>query len=92
MSEQVQVIILNVLPILVLFLVAYFFMIRPAQKRNREQQQLMKNLEKGQKVTTIGGIHGTVKLVDNATVTIAVNNKGQELTLDKAAIKEVRPS
>jgi preprotein translocase subunit YajC len=92
MNDQFQFILLNILPLLVLLLVAYFAIIRPGQKRAKSQQQLMQSLKRGDKITTIGGIHGTVRSVDTKTVTIAVNSKGHELTLDKEAVKSTRPS
>ena len=45
-----------------------------------------------QKVTTIGGIKGTVKSVDETTVVITVNGHGTEMTFEKPAIKQVDPS
>ncbi|TDM13046.1 preprotein translocase subunit YajC [Macrococcus lamae] len=92
MNEQFQLILLNVLPLLVLLLVAYFAIIRPGQKRAKAQQQLMNNLKRGDKIVTIGGIHGTVRAVDIKTLTIAVNSKGQELIIDKEAVKSIRLS
>ena len=53
--------ILGMLPmILIMFAVLYFFMIRPENKKKKEAEQLRSNMKKGDKVTTIGGIVGTV--------------------------------
>ncbi|MCE4956211.1 preprotein translocase subunit YajC [Macrococcus caseolyticus] len=83
-----QAIIIQILPLIVLLVVAYFLMIRPQQKRVKEQQTLLRNLKRGDKVSTIGGLQGTVKSVDEKFITIIVNNKGTELTFDKLAIKK----
>ncbi|HCD19252.1 preprotein translocase subunit YajC [Macrococcoides caseolyticum] len=87
MSPETQALLLNLLPLVAIFAVAYFFMIKPQQKRTKEQQQLIRNLKRGDKVATIGGLQGTVKSVDNQFVTLIVNNKGTEMTFEKQAIK-----
>jgi len=50
----------------------YFFMIRPQQKRNREQRNFRENLQKGQKIVTIGGVHGKIVELQERTVTVEV--------------------
>lgn len=90
MSQEMQAIIMQILPLIVLLFVAYFLMIRPQQKRAKAQQILLQNLKRGDKVATIGGLQGTVKSVDKDFVTIIVNNKGTEMTFDKLAIKQAK--
>ena len=80
-----------ILPILLLVLM-WFFLIRPQQKRAKEHREMISRVESGQKVTTIGGIKGTVKSVDETTVVITVNGHGTEMTFKKPAIKQVDPS
>ena len=80
-----------ILPILLLVLM-WFFLIRPQQKRAKEHREMISRVESGQKVTTIGGIKGTVKSVDETTVVITVNGHGTEMTFEKPAIKQVDPS
>lgn len=80
-----------ILPILLLVLM-WFFLIRPQQKRAKEHREMISRVESGQKVTTIGGIKGTVKSVDETTVVITVNGYGTEMTFEKPAIKQVDPS
>lgn len=46
--------------LLIFFAAMYFFMIRPQQKQKKQRQELLNNLEKGDKVITIGGIHGVI--------------------------------
>ncbi|WP_411268478.1 preprotein translocase subunit YajC [Macrococcus capreoli] len=90
MTAEMQALIVQILPLIVLLVVAYFLMIRPQQKRTKEQQELLRNLKRGDKVATIGGLQGTVKSVDTNFVTIIVNNKGTEMTFDKLAIKKAK--
>ena len=65
--------------------VFYFFMIRPQQKKQKEQKNLLGNLKKGDMVVTIGGIHAKIYTVEESTVTLELD-KGVKLTIDKSAI------
>ena len=65
--------------------VFYFFMIRPQQKKQKEQKELLSNIKKGDQVVTIGGIHARVYTVEETTVTLELD-KGVKLTIDKSAI------
>ncbi|CAG5069593.1 Sec translocon accessory complex subunit YajC [Dyadobacter sp. CECT 9623] len=65
--------------------VFYFFMIRPQQKKQKEQKELLTNLKKGDQVVTIGGVHAKIYTVEDATVTLELD-KGVKLTVDKSAI------
>ena len=80
-----------IIPILLLA-VMWFLLIRPQQKRAKQHRELINNIQSGQRITTIGGIKGTVKAVDETTVVITVNGHGTELTFEKPAIKQVDPS
>ena len=80
-----------IIPILLL-VVMYFLLIRPQQKRAKEHRAMINRVEEGQKITTIGGIKGTIKAVDETSVIITVNSNGTEMTFEKPAIKQVDPS
>ena len=58
------------IPVLFL-LVFYFLIIRPQQKRAKEHREMVNRVEAGQKITTIGGLKGTVKAVDETTVAVS---------------------
>lgn len=77
----------NLLLIVALIAIFYFFMIRPQQKRQKEINNFRNALSVGQDVVTIGGIHGTIKHIDEVklTVTLRVAN-GVEIVFDKTAI------
>lgn len=65
--------------------VFYFFMIRPQQKKAKEQKELLSGIKKGDEVVTIGGLHGRVFTVEETTVTLDLD-KGVKLTFDKSAV------
>ena len=69
-----------------LFAIVYFFMIRPQNKKQKEIQKFRNALEVGQGVITIGGIHGTIKRIeDNDIITLSVST-GAEIKFDRSAI------
>jgi len=68
-----------------IFVVFYFFMIRPQMKKQKEQKKFREALEKGTKIVTIGGIHGKIAEVKDDTVIIEVEG-GNRLRLEKTAI------
>jgi preprotein translocase subunit YajC len=67
-------------------LVFYFFMIRPQQKRQKEQRDFLSHIKKGEKIVTIGGIHGTIHEVKDDVVTLVIDNKGSQISVSKGAI------
>jgi preprotein translocase subunit YajC len=67
------------------FGVMYFFMIRPQNKKRKKQEEERKNLKKGDRVVTIGGIHGKLIEIDEHTVVITVED-GAKIRLDKTAV------
>ncbi|MDH5475617.1 MAG: preprotein translocase subunit YajC [Cyclobacteriaceae bacterium] len=68
-----------------IFVVFYFFMIRPQQKKAKDQKKFLGEIKKGDAVVTTGGIHGKISSVEEATVTIEVD-KSTKLTIDKSSI------
>ena len=68
-----------------IIVVFYFFMVRPQQKKVRDQKKFRESLAKGALVVTIGGLHGRVIAVEETSVILEVD-KGVRLTFDKSAI------
>ncbi len=65
--------------------VFYFFMIRPQQKKQKDQKKFLAEIKKGDKVVTIGGLHGKVYALDEATITLEVD-KGTKMVFEKSSI------
>ncbi|MCK8492495.1 MULTISPECIES: preprotein translocase subunit YajC [Spirosoma] len=65
--------------------VFYFFMIRPQQKKQKDQKSFVDNLKKGDSVVTIGGLHGRIASVEGTTVTLEVD-RGIKMTFEKSSI------
>ncbi len=68
-----------------MFIVLYFFMIRPQQKKQKEAKQFRDNLKKGDNVVTAGGIYGKIVAVEGETVQIEVD-RGMKLKMQKSSI------
>lgn len=69
-----------------LLLVFYFFMIRPQQKKAKEERVFRENLQKGDKVSTIGGVHGQVESIEDNTVLVRVDTN-TKIRFDKGALR-----
>jgi preprotein translocase subunit YajC len=78
------------LPLVLMFVVMYFLMIRPQQKRAKEQKAMMDALAKGDEVVTSGGILGKVSKVTDAYVTVEVA-AGTEIVVQKPSITTLLP-
>jgi len=73
------------LPLLLIIVVFYFFFIRPQMKRSKDQKKFREALQKGQKVVTVGGIHGKIVEIQDTTVTLEVENEVR-FRVEKSAI------
>jgi preprotein translocase subunit YajC len=77
-------------PLILMFVVMYFLMIRPQQKRQKELKSMMDALAKNDEVITVGGVLGRVTRVTDAYVTIEVA-AGTEITVQKNAVTALLP-
>lgn len=80
--------ILNLVPLLLMFGIFYFLLIRPQQKKAREHRALLDTLKKGDQVVTAGGMHGKVTGIDGDVVTIEIAT-GVNVKFNKGHIASV---
>ncbi|MBI1807389.1 MAG: preprotein translocase subunit YajC [Ignavibacteria bacterium] len=71
-----------------IILIFYFMILRPQQKRQKDRQKLLESVEKGDKVVTVGGLHGTVIGLEEKTVLVQVADN-VKLKFDKSAISTI---
>jgi preprotein translocase subunit YajC len=71
-----------------MFLILYFMIIRPQQKRQKERQKMIDSIKKGDKVITSGGIHGTVVGVEEKTLLVEIAEK-VKVKVERASIAGV---
>lgn len=77
--------IMSFLPLILIIIVFYFFMIRPQLKKQKDQKKFREALGKGDKVVTIGGIHGKIVELKESSVVLDLGN-GIQITVEKMAI------
>ena len=63
------------LPIIILFAIFYFLLIRPQQKKAKEHKAMIANLGKGTRIVTSGGIYGTIVSIDDTTIGLEIAEK-----------------
>ena len=78
-------------PFIIMFAVFYFLLIRPQQKKQKSRNLMLNQLKKGDRVVTIGGLHGTIVEISDDTVVLKVNDV-TKLTFDRASINNVTNS
>ena len=81
----------NLLPFVAMFAVMWFLLIRPAQKRQRATKEMQSGLQRGDRVITIGGLHGVIDAVDDSSVYLKVAD-GTTLQFDRQAVGRVTES
>jgi preprotein translocase subunit YajC len=80
--------IVSFIPIILMFLIFYFLLIRPQQKRQKEHEKMITELKKNDEVVTTGGIHGTIVNVKDKTFIVRVDDN-VKLEISKSAIAAV---
>jgi preprotein translocase subunit YajC len=73
------------IPLILIFIVFYFLLIRPQQKKAKEHQQFLNNLRKGERIVTSGGIHGRITGLTDSTVTVEIAD-GVRIKVNRGSI------
>jgi preprotein translocase subunit YajC len=81
---------LSLLPLVLMFVVLYFIMIRPQMKRQKEHKAMVEALAKGDEIVTAGGVLGRVSKLGETFLSIEVAN-GVELQVQRTSIVQVLP-
>lgn len=63
------------IPLILMFVIFYFLLIRPQQKRTKDHRQMVTNLKKGDRIITSGGLHGKITGLDENTMTVEIADK-----------------
>jgi preprotein translocase subunit YajC len=78
----------GLLPFVFMFVIAYFLLIRPQQKRQKEHQTLLSSLKTGDEIVTTGGIHGLISNVKDKTVIVKIADN-VKVELERSAVASV---
>ena len=87
---DIQSNLMSMLPLVLMFVVLYFVMIRPQMKRQKEHRSMVEALAKGDEVATAGGVLGKVTRMGDVYLGVEIAN-GVEVTLQRSAIVQVLP-
>jgi preprotein translocase subunit YajC len=79
----------NLLPLVLIFFVFYFLIIKPQKSKEKEHRAMLNSLAKNQEVVTTGGIHGTIVNVKEKTVTLRIDDN-VKIEVDKNCIAYVK--
>jgi preprotein translocase subunit YajC len=82
--------ILSLLPLILMFVLLYFLLLRPQMRRAKEQKQMIASLQKGDEVVTAGGTLGKVTKVSDSYVNVEIASN-VEITVTKASIQTLLP-
>jgi preprotein translocase subunit YajC len=78
----------SLLPIILMFAIFYFLLIRPQQKKQKNVRSMQESLKKDDRIITIGGLHGTIDSIDEDKIVVRCGD-GSRLTYDRNAVREV---
>ena len=77
------------LPMILIFVIFYFMLIRPQRKKDKEAKAMLENLKVGDRICTIGGIYGTIVRIKDDVMTIEVGENKTQLVFARWAIRNV---
>ena len=80
----------SLLPMVALFVIFYFLLIRPQQKRQKEHKNMVSGLTKGDEVVTMGGVLGKITAVDDNFLTLEIA-KGVEVRVQRQSVQAMMP-
>jgi preprotein translocase subunit YajC len=81
---------IGLLPIVLMFVLLYFLMIRPQMKRAKEQKQMVEALQKGDEVITAGGVVGRITKLSDAYISLEIA-PNTEINVQKSAVQVLLP-
>jgi preprotein translocase subunit YajC len=80
---------MNLFPLLIIFVIFYFMLIRPQKSREKEHQKMLNTLNKNDDIVTTGGVHGTIVNVKDKTVILRID-ENVKIEIEKSSIAYVK--
>lgn len=77
------------LPLILIFVVFWFMLIRPQRKKDKQVKEMLNNLKAGDRICTIGGIYGTITGIKDDTITLSVGKDNLTMVVARWAIRSV---
>ena len=79
----------QLVPMILIFVVFYFLLIRPQRKKDKEAKAMLDNLKVGDRICTIGGIYGTIVRIKDDVLTIEVGEQKTQMVFARWAVRNV---
>ena len=89
MPEGIAATLIQILPLVLIFVVFYFVLIRPQRKKDKEAKKMLESLKVGDRICTIGGIYGTIVRIKDDVLTIEVGEQKTQLVFARWAVRNV---
>jgi preprotein translocase subunit YajC len=83
--------VIQFVPLIVIFGIFYFLLIRPQQKKQQQLQAMLKNVKRGDRIITTGGMYGTIEGLTDTTIQLKIAAQ-VKITLSRSAIAGLQPS
>lgn len=88
-TSSVGALIGSLFPLILMFVIFYFILIRPQRKKDKQVKEMLAALKPGDRVCTIGGIYGTITNIKDDTIELAVSNENTKLVVARWGIRNV---
>jgi len=88
-AAQFVVLLVQLLPMILIFVVFYFMLIRPQRKKDKEAKAMLDGLKVGDRICTIGGIYGTIVRIKDQVLTIEVGDAKTQMMIARWAVRNV---
>ena len=79
----------SIIMLVAMVAIFYFFIMRPQKKKQKEEEKMRNNLQIGDEIVTIGGIHGKIKKIKDDNITIVSSTEKTAIEISRWAIKDV---
>ena len=88
-GSQLIIMLIQFLPMILIFVVFYFMLIRPQRKKDKEAKKMLDNLKVGDRICTIGGIYGTITRITDDVLTVEVGEAKTQMVFARWAVKNI---
>ena len=88
-GAQFIIMLVQLLPMILIFVVFYFMLIRPQRKKDKEAQNMLKNLKVGDRICTIGGFYATIVRIKDDVLTIECGDAKTQMKIARWAVKNI---
>ena len=89
MSSQIIAMAIQLLPMILIFVVFYFLLIRPQRKKDKEAKQMLESLKVGDRITTIGGFYATIAGIKDDIITITFGPESTKAMIARWAVRSL---